>query len=228
MTRYTRKDDPYSSHGRIPELVRRLSPVGRVLDVGCYEGLAARDLVQYGFQIVGVDRDAAALERVAAYYQQTILADLEKELPAVEGQFDVIVFADILEHLARPETVFRHFTGLLRPGGLVVISVPNVAHWYMRLSLLCGRFDYRESGILDRTHLRFFTLRTVRRFLEEAGFHIDAVEGTPTPLPLVWAPTAPGRPLFFIHAFGAVLSRLWKSLFAYQLIVAARRRDESS
>src|SRR2546422_7230731 len=114
MTRYTRKDDPYSSHGRIPELVRRLSPVGRVLDVGCDEGLAARDLVEYGFEIVGIDRNAAALERVGAHYQQTILADLEKELPAVEGQFDVIVFADILEHLARPEAVFRHFTRSLR------------------------------------------------------------------------------------------------------------------
>jgi len=224
MSVYTFKDDPYSSHRRIPELVRRLSPPGRILDVACGEGFAARDLVSHGFQVCGIDKDPEALEKAALCYQQVILADIENELPPVDGQFEVIIFADILEHLADPAAVFARFTALLAPGGLVVVSVPNVAHWYVRLNLLRGRFDYSQWGILDRTHQRFFTLRTARRFLEEAGLRIVALESTPLPLPLVWRWTAPGRALSFLHAFGDLLARRWKSLFAYQVIFAARRR----
>lgn len=223
MSVYTFKDDPYSSHRRIPELVRRLSPPARVLDVACGEGFAARDLVKHGFQVCGIDNDPAALEKAALCYQQVILADVESELPPVDGQFEVIIFADILEHLTDPAAVFARFMALLAPGGLVVISVPNVAHWYVRLNLLRGRFDYSQRGILDRTHLRFFTLRTARRFLEDAGLRIDALDSTPLPLPLVWSWTAPERPLSSLHAFGALLARRWKTLFAYQLIFAARR-----
>ena len=223
MSVYTLKDDPYSSHRRIPELVRRLSPPGRVLDVGCGEGFAARDLVEYGFQVCGIDKNPVALEKAARYYYQTILADIESEAPVPGGQFDVVLFADVLEHLTKPSTVFEHFTALLAPGGLVVVSVPNVAHWYMRLSLLFGRFEYTQRGILDRTHLRFFTRRSASRFLEEAGFRIEDLEATPLPLPLVWRSTAPGRPLAFLHTLGDVLARRWKTLFAYQLIFAARR-----
>jgi len=221
---YSFKDDPYSSHHLIPQLVRRLSPPGRVLDVGCDDGFAGRDLLKDGFQVWGIDRNPVTLRKAARYYQQTILADIESELPLPEGPFNVIIFADILEHLTNPAAVFAHFTELLAPDGLVIVSVPNVAHWYVRLSLLRGRFEYTDRGILDRTHVRFFTLRTARRFLEDAGFTVQAIETTPPPLPLVWASTAPGRPLFFLHTLGFKLARLWKTLFGYQLIFAARKR----
>jgi len=221
---YTFKQDPYSSHRLIPEMVRRMSPPGRLLDVGCDDGFAARDLLKDGFQVVGIDRNPVTLGKAARYYQQTILADIESELPLPDGPFNVMIFADILEHLTNPATVFAHFAELLAPGGLVILSVPNVAHWYMRLSLLFGRFEYRERGILDRTHLRFFTLRSARKFLEDAGFRIEEVGATPLPLPLVWKATAPGRPLFFLHTLGFYLARIWKTLFGYQLIFAARKR----
>lgn len=221
---YTFKDDPYSSHRCIPELVRRYSPPGRVLDVGCDEGFAARDLVNHGFQVCGIDKNPVALEKATCYYQHTVLADVENERPPLDGPFDVIIFADILEHMRDPVTVFRHFAELLAPGGLVVVSVPNVAHWYVRLHLLRGRFDYGPRGILDETHLRFFTLRSAKGFLDESGFRIEAIDSTPLPLPLIWPWTAPGRPLFFVHALQVLLARRWKTLFAYQLIFAARRR----
>ena len=224
MTIYTFKDDPYSSHHRIPELVRRLSPPGRVLDVGCDEGFAARDLVKYGFQVCGIDKNPVALKKAALHYQQTIPADVERDLPTPSGQFEVIIFADILEHLMDPAAVFQRFTSILAPGGLVVISVPNVAHWYVRLSLLFGRFEYTSRGILDRTHVRFFTLRTASRFIDEAGFRIEAVESTPLPLSLTWRWAAPGRPLSFLGKVGHLLARHWKTLFAYQLIFAIRRK----
>ncbi len=224
MSVYSFKDDPYSSHHLIPELVRRLSPPGRVLDVGCDDGFAGRDLLKDGFQVWGIDRNPVTLRKAARYYQQTILADIESELPLPEGPFNVIIFADILEHLTNPAAVFAHFTELLAPGGLVVVSVPNVAHWYVRLNLLLGRFEYADRGILDRTHVRFFTLRSARRFLEDAGFTVEALQTTAAPLPLVWEITAPGRPLFFLHTLGFYLARWWKTLFGYQLIFAVRKR----
>lgn len=223
MSVYTYKGDLYSSHHIIPELVRRLSPPGRVLDVGCDVGFAARDLVSSGFQVCGIDQNAATLEKAGRYYQQIILADVENEPPNLDGPFDVIIFADILEHLTDPAAAFKRFSKLLAPGGLIVVSVPNVAHWHMRLHLLLGRFDYGQRGILDRTHLRFFTQRTARRFLEEAGYRIEAIESTPLPLPLIWSWTAPGRPLSLLHTVNFLLTRRWKSLFAYQFIFAARR-----
>ena len=221
---YSFKHDPYSSHHLIPQLVRRLSPPGRVLDVGCDDGFAGRDLLRDGFQVWGIDRNPVTLRKAARYYQQTILADIENQLPLPEGPFDVIIFADILEHLTNPARVFTHFAELLAPNGWVIVSVPNVAHWYVRLSLLLGRFEYADRGILDRTHVRFFTLRTARRFLEDAGFSIEQIETTATPLPLVWESTAPGRPLFFLHTLGFRLAHSFKTLFAYQLIFAARKR----
>jgi SAM-dependent methyltransferase len=221
---YTFKDDPYSSHRLIPQLVRRFSAPGRVLDVGCDVGFAGRDLVADGYRVWGIDRNPVTLRKAADYYQHTILADIESELPLPEGPFDVMIMADILEHLVNPAVVFAHFAGLLAPHGLVVVSVPNVAHWYMRLSLLCGRFEYGDRGILDRTHVRFFTLRSARRFLRNAGFVIEAVEATPLPLPLVWGAAAPGRPFYFLHAVSFHMARLWKTLFGYQLIFAARKR----
>jgi SAM-dependent methyltransferase len=224
MSVYTFKDDPYSSHRRIPEMVRRLSAPGRVLDVGCDDGFAGRALTNHGFEVWGIDRNPVTLRKAERYYHRTILADIESELPLPEAPFDVIIFADILEHLRNPATAFAHFVEFLAPGGLVVMSVPNVAYWHVRLNLLRGRFDYDERGILDRTHVLFFTLRTARRFLEEAGFRIEAIDATPLPLPLVWRATAEGRPFFFLHTLGFRLARLWKSLFGYQLIFAARKR----
>jgi 2-polyprenyl-3-methyl-5-hydroxy-6-metoxy-1,4-benzoquinol methylase len=221
---YTFKDDPYSSHRRIPELVGRYSPPGQILDVGCDEGFAARDLVGHGFQVCGIDKNPVALKKAARYYQHTVLADIENEQLPLQGSFDVIIFADILEHVRDPAAVFRHFAELLAPGGLVVISVPNVAHWYMRLHLLCGRFAYGPRGILDETHLRFFTLRSARELLDKSGFRIEAMDSTPLPLPLIWPWAAPGRPLFFVYALQVLLARRWKTVFAYQLIFAARRR----
>ena len=83
-----------------------------------------------------------------------------------------MLFVDVLEHLKSPQPVLARFKSVLAPGGRIFVSLPNVAHFTMRLALLCGRFDYRPSGILDRTHLRFFTYKTGRRLIEDAGYRV--------------------------------------------------------
>src|SRR5205823_7166679 len=106
-------------------------------------------------------------------------------VPPLEGGFDAIVCADVLEHLRDPAAALAAVRHALAPDGEVVISIPNVAHLWVRLSLLAGRFDYAERGILDRTHLRFFTRRTLLALLARAGLAVDELRVTPVPLPLV-------------------------------------------
>jgi 2-polyprenyl-3-methyl-5-hydroxy-6-metoxy-1,4-benzoquinol methylase len=144
----------------------------RVLDVGCANGYFAEVLVERGCQVSGVEFDPVAAEEARKHLDQLVVGDLEQlDLVAElgEGRFDVIVFGDVLEHLRDPLPVLRQARPLLAPGGYVVISIPNVAHGAVRLKLLQGRFDYQPLGLLDSTHIRFFTRDNLKALLHDAG-----------------------------------------------------------
>jgi 2-polyprenyl-3-methyl-5-hydroxy-6-metoxy-1,4-benzoquinol methylase len=132
-----------------------------------------------------------------------------------------VVFADVLEHLPDPVRVLRNVHSLLNPGARVVISVPNVAHLSVRAQLFFGRFQYSTRGILDRTHLRFFTRRTALELLTESGFTIQHTTASAVPLELVWP--ALTRSIFgrIVLALNDRLPALWGGGFAYQYIVVA-------
>lgn len=145
----------------------------RVLDVGCASGYFARALAEHGCTVSGVDADADAAEEARPALAELVVGDLEQlDLVAElgKGRFDVVVFGDVLEHLRDPLPVLRQARTLLAPGGYVVISIPNVAHGAVRLQLLQGRFDYRPTGLLDSTHIRFFTRDNLEVLLHDAGF----------------------------------------------------------
>lgn len=145
----------------------------RVLDVGCASGYFARALAEHGCTVSGVDADADAAEQARPALAELVVGDLEQlDLVAElgKGRFDVVVFGDVLEHLRDPLPVLRQARTLLAPGGYVVISIPNVAHGAVRLQLLQGRFDYRPTGLLDSTHIRFFTRDNLEALLHDAGF----------------------------------------------------------
>jgi SAM-dependent methyltransferase len=135
--------------------------------------------------------------------------------------FDVVVCADVLEHLEDPAAVLARVRKWLSPGGLLLVSLPNVANVAVRLSLLAGRFEYAEAGILDRTHLRFFTRRSARRLVEAAGFRIRRLRPTPIPaelaIPLLRRPPLRGP----ARAFFAGTAALWPTLFGYQFVIEA-------
>jgi O-antigen biosynthesis protein len=158
-----------NSHTYMVELVGSHK---RVLDVGCASGYFARALAERGCRVSGVEFDVEAAEQARPALEQLVVGDLEQldlvaELGA--GGFDVVVFGDVLEHLRDPLPVLRQARELLAPGGYVVISIPNVAHGAVRLLLLQGRFDYRPTGLLDSTHLRFFTRANLEALLRDAG-----------------------------------------------------------
>lgn len=154
----------------------------RVLDVGCDQGGFARTLrsVLPQVELVGIDPVAAsvqAAEKTYDYVLKGLFPDVLDADVAVEP-FDCIFFLDVLEHMTDPWSTLAAARRYLSPDGHVVASIPNIRHFPVAASLLFrGRFDYRENGVLDRTHLRFFTKRTMTTLFEDAGFKIERMVG---------------------------------------------------
>ena len=140
---------------------------------------------------------------------------MEKEFILDENEFDVVIFADILEHLYNPPECIKKFMKYLKPEGYFILSIPNVANWYVRFNLLLGNFDYESSGILDETHIRFFTFKSVVAMLNKAGLKIEKVNTTYNiNIPLLSRFSIFRRLIAFI-------TRLNKNLLARQFIVIA-------
>jgi 2-polyprenyl-3-methyl-5-hydroxy-6-metoxy-1,4-benzoquinol methylase len=179
-SKYDTDVDP-SSNTSHALMLRLVGSNKRVLDVGCATGYLARALREQGCRVSGVEYDPAAAAEAEPALDKLVVGDLEQLDLTVElagEQFDVVVFGDVLEHLRDPLPVLRSVRELLVPGGAVVISVPNIAHGDVRLSLLQGRFEYRSLGLLDNTHIHFFTRSTLRAFLRDAGFTAVDVQTT--------------------------------------------------
>lgn len=218
---YEFKDDPHSSHSVI--LTRLGEGRGRrVLDVGAADGFLAERLTAQGWSVTALERDPELAARARGRCKEVVVADLEAAPPLLSGPFDAIVYGDVLEHLGDPRAVLLAIDRSLAPGGVVIVSVPNVAHLWVRLSLLVGRFEYAERGILDRTHLRFFTRRTLLALLRGAGLAVIELATTPAPLPLVVPPRWHGRWLDRVHTLSAGAARGWPGGLAYQYVAVCR------
>jgi len=219
---YPIKESPHSSHSLF------LAAVGtgqRLLEVGCGEGFFAQKLAERGNRVSGVD--ALPQPRHREVFEDFVSADLSRGFgrarDAFRGQsFDKILLMDVLEHLEKPETLLKECHEFMTPQSRLLVSLPNVANFTVRLALLFGRFEYTQRGILDRTHLRFFTRRTARSLLEAAGFVVEKQAYTVVPIELVlgWATT---NPLFRLsNALLYGLTRLMPGLLSYQLVFIAR------
>lgn len=191
-----RYDHFNESPGSTHELVVGLVPPGsHVLEFGCATGYMSAVLKErLGCTVVGIEIDREAAAMAAKVADRVIPGDAEslnlEEL--LEGErFGAVLFADVLEHLKQPATVLRRIRPFLTDDAVIVASLPNVAHGSLRLALLGGEFRYRETGLLDETHLRFFTRASIQDLFEEAGYvvtqwqrqrvDIDAGEIAPPP-----------------------------------------------
>jgi 2-polyprenyl-3-methyl-5-hydroxy-6-metoxy-1,4-benzoquinol methylase len=204
-------DRPLGGHRMLLEMV---PPGGRILDVGCSGGYLAERLLAGGATVVGNEVDPVAAERARSVCEQVLVGDVETlELPFDPGSFDAIVCADLIEHLRDPGAFLRRIRPLLRPGGRLVLTTPNVANWTIRLQLLLGRWRYTERGILDRTHTHLFTRRTLLECLSESGYEPERLDFT-VPVPVV------GTALLerIAHRIGSIRPQL----FAFQFVAAAR------
>lgn len=220
-SRYALKSDPHSSHS----ILLRWLGEGRgrrLLDVGAADGLLSRHLTARGWRVTAIEADPAAARAGEAHCDRMVVADLDRAVPDLGGPFAAIVYGDVLEHLARPLPVLRALNRELGPDGDVLLSIPNVAHLWVRLSLLAGRFEYAERGILDRTHLRFFTWRSLRGLLADAGLRVVRWTATPVPLYQVVPPHRHGAALAAAHGLSAAVARALPRLLGYQFVVHAR------
>jgi len=177
LPRYDFDIDPDSdtTHARV---VRLVGSGKRVLELGPATGYMSRVFRDRGCQVVAIELDPPMAARAEQFCERMIVGDVETlDLPALLGEdrFDVIVAADVLEHLKNPDAVLRALKPFLLPTGYVVASVPNVAHGSVRLALLAGQFRYSQCGLLDSTHLRFFTRESIQELFEEAGFAITQI-----------------------------------------------------
>ena len=219
--RYVLKPDPHSSHSII------LAWLGegrgrRILDVGAADGFVSRKLTEHGWRVTGIEGDPALAQAGAPYCERMITANLNREVPEVQGPFDAILYGDVLEHLIDPLRVLVELNRSLAPDGFVIVSVPNIAHLYIRLLLLLGRFDYLDRGILDNTHLRFFTARSLRALLDDAGLVVERFSATPAPLYQVLPERWHKRWVAVTHTINAAIARNLPRVLGYQFIVLAR------
>ena len=176
---YRRTLDP-NGQDSLAKLARQIDPGAQVLDLGAGPGVLGCYLTEkLGCTVDGVECNPAAVTEAAPWYRHLECADLER-LPLTEvftgRQYDVIVCADILEHLRRPGDLLAQVVGMLAPGGRLLASVPNAAYAGLIAELLAGELRYRPEGLLDETHLHFFTLKSLSRLLEEHGLQVVAVD----------------------------------------------------
>lgn len=170
--------DRNTSHALIVELV---GDGKRVLDVGCDTGNLAEVLAERGCRVTGIEANPGAARRAAGRCERVVVGDVETlDLGSELGgeTFDVIVFGDVLEHLKDPLQTLKNLEPFLRPEGYVVASIPNVAHGSVRLALMQGKFPYTRLGLLDDTHLRFFTRESVERLFGDAGLLVIELQRT--------------------------------------------------
>jgi 2-polyprenyl-3-methyl-5-hydroxy-6-metoxy-1,4-benzoquinol methylase len=156
----------------VPELPRG----SRVLEIGCGEGRLGARLRERGLEVHGVEAVPAAAAAAARVLDRATCADVERTaLDYPPAHFQLLLCGDVLEHLVDPWGVLARLQRLCAPGAWLLCSVPNAQYFPVSLGLLRGRFDYRDAGVLDRTHLRFFTRRTAKALVEGAGFAVAAM-----------------------------------------------------
>jgi 2-polyprenyl-3-methyl-5-hydroxy-6-metoxy-1,4-benzoquinol methylase len=225
--RYVLKPEPHSSHTII------LGWLGQghgrhLLDVGAAGGLLSGRMTEQGWRVTAIEGDPALAQAGVGHCERMLNIDVDREIPEVETPVDAIVYADVLEHLVDPWRVLVTLNRVLAPEGFVVISVPNVAHLWIRLLLLAGRFEYLDRGILDHSHLRFFTERSLRAMLTDAGLEVSRFTATPAPLYQLLPPRWHHRWVAVTHQMNAAIARTLPRLLGYQLIVLARPKARPS
>lgn len=217
---YEFKPFKHSSHDWIVKALDRERKPVRILDVGTASGYLGKIWSEKGHFVMGIECDATVAEQARNYYNAFEVADIETFAFPYRREFDYIVFADVLEHLRDPLAVLLRCIPALKESGKIIISVPNIANLVIRLSLLLGKFDYMDRGILDRTHLRFFTLRSVKQMMARASCNILDVIPTPLPVQILF-PFTENKLFQPLHEVLYALTCGWKTMFAYQFVITA-------
>jgi SAM-dependent methyltransferase len=176
VTRYDFPFDPADKRVAHAWLLRFTEGAHSLLDIGCSTGFLSRHLVARGCRVVGVELDPIAAEQARLVCQKVIVGDIEAlDVQAqVDEEFDAVILGDVLEHLRAPDALLvRIRESWLAPDGCVALSVPNSGHWIFRREVLRGRFPYRQYGLFDQNHLRFFTRTSLYTLVADSGYTVE-------------------------------------------------------
>jgi len=198
--KYKFDPSPHSPNVKILNLIKSNK---KVLDIGCSSGYLAEKLNKKNCRVFGIEIDKKAAKKAKKYCQKVINVDVEQivKLPFPNKFFDIIICSDILEHLRRPDLVLIKIKKYLKDNGLIIASIPNIARVEFRLKLLLGKFDYQESGILQKDHFRFFTLSSIKKLFLELDYKIIKIDYT---------------------GLGSRI-KIFPTLFAFQFIIVAQK-----
>lgn len=221
---YEAKAQTYATFGNgaiAAHAQRLLAPGGRVLDIGCASGGLLAVLRPGAGHLAGLELSPTAAAAAAQVGDQIVCGALADDgLPFEAGSFDLVVLADVLEHLADPGAGLVRATAWCRPGGAVLVSVPNVAHWHARLTLLRGRWPQHDSGTFDAGHLRWFTRGSLRELLADAGLRDIALDAI---VPALRNHLGDGRLVRRAEPAWQALGRRAPGLLGYQVVGIGRR-----
>jgi len=211
----------------------------KILDIGCGEGELGRILKHKGNTVYGIEYEKRGYELSKKKLDKVLFGDISSlQLPKDWKDFDYVIFADVIEHLYDPGSVLKKIKPLLKKGGFVLISTPNIANWLIRLRLLLGRFDYKESGVMDKTHIRFFTLRSLKKLINETGYKIEEIDFIPNIIlsiislfscnkgsSSIVSKESGAKSLYFklIYPVEKLISRINIRFFAYEFVVKIRK-----
>ncbi|MBN1897725.1 MAG: class I SAM-dependent methyltransferase [Spirochaetes bacterium] len=210
---HLKKPKEYYSIDRKDVLEMIPADSNNILDIGCGEGRLGRDLEQRGAKnLVGVERCPKAAKKAKKVFNRVLVGDIETmRFPFKRNYFDCIICADVLEHLIDPVSLLVKLKDHLKKEGCLIASIPNVQHYTVSFRLLWGQWDYRSSGILDETHLRFFTLKTIKDLFFRSGFLIVKIKRN-----------------YLVSKWAKVLTlnliRLFKGFSTYQYRIVAKKR----
>ena len=214
---YGLKESEGTSHSVVVEMLAG-EPPKRILDVGCSGGRLAERLRKLGYHVTGID--SIEIEGVRDRLDEFVLSNLEAGIPDSVGRdFDVVVAADVIEHVARPAELLRQLGAVVRQGGEVIVSTPNFTHWYPRLRVASGVWGYDRRGILDETHLRFFSRRSLLRMVRACGLEVEELRYTGLPFDVLTSSEQKTRASALVGWIDRTLVRTRPTLFGYQFVL---------
>lgn len=226
----TQLDTPYqdkivsgSSHLLVQAALEHLPNRAKILDIGIGTGIASRLSRSKDFVFFGVEPNPEWARATKDAYKDIFIGTLEEIPDTFLGDFDAILLMDILEHTPKPQESLQRLVNSQSKDTFFFISVPNIANLWVRLSLLFGKFDYTDNGILDRTHLTFFTRKTLFAMLDAVGLEILDVTPTPIPLGLVHPIFNEGKAGYPIYLILIWITKLFPTLLGYQFFCRTKK-----
>lgn len=221
--RYEEKPSPWSTHSKISSFLEKLPSDTRVLDIGCAKGVIGKLCYNNNLVFRGIEENSEWAKTAKPYYEEIFQGRIENATNEFLQNYDVIILADVMEHIPNSEEIISRIINLQKKECVFIISVPNIANIWVRLNLLFGKFDYNERGILDKTHVRFFTYKSLIKYLTVSGLKVENKDCTPIPLELInnfFIQNSLGRIIFRIFN---IITHILPKLFGYQFIVYAKK-----